>query len=384
MESYFPVGGLIIASFLGIFGFGFIMLSGIYKVRSLEELYQIISNNGFVLIVMTFFFIIAIVIWIAFIQNILVKPKKDILFLYKSGNTKYFLDRKGKKYDNYECDKKEYKYYYVLKTRDYVYEVLQESKNSENNFEPIEKLSYWRNLYLPFGKFEDVVLLPIFYIIFLPALLSFLMSEGSTRLVGIFLMIVPGFFIIYDLIYKIKRKKVINKILIEPDSFEKKERLDNINNEKELVNMGEKVSKGIIILGDALKILFSLAFVIFTIWVFVKGANLITKLAIVPFFICAVAVFIYSILPIKERIDQNRIDSGKVNEKKKRKRGKKKLSKILYKMFAVGFLLFWFGFLILACVSIVKQEGFLPTLFTLPLWLAGFFIIYKIFIKDDF
>lgn len=53
-------------------------------------------------------------------------------------------------------------------------------------------------------------------------------------------------------------------------------------------------------------------------------------------------------------------------------------------MFAVGFLLFWFGFLILACVSIVKQEGFLPTLFTLPLWLAGFFIIYKIFIKDDF
>lgn len=384
MESYFPVGGLIIASFLGVFGFGFIMLSGIYKVRSLEELYQIISNNGFVLIVMTFFFIIAIVIWIAFIQNILVKPKKDILFLYKSGNTKYFLDRKGKKYDNYECDKKEYKYYYVLKTRDYVYEVLQESKNSENNFEPIEKLSYWRNLYLPFGKFEDVVLLPIFYIIFLPALLSFLMSEGSTRLVGIFLMIVPGFFIIYDLIYKIKRKKVINKILIEPDSFEKKERLDNINNEKELVNMGEKVSKGIIILGDALKILFSLAFVIFTILVFVKGANLITKLAIVPFFICAVAVFIYSILPIKERIDQNRIDSGKVNEKKKRKRGKKKLSKILYKMFAVGFLLFWFGFLILACVSIVKQEGFLPTLFTLPLWLAGFFIIYKIFIKDDF
>lgn len=384
MESYFPVGGLIIASFLGIFGFCFIMLSEIYKVRSLEKLYQIISNNGFVLIVMTFFFIIAIVIWIAFIQNILVKPKKDILFLYKSGNTKYFLDRKGKKYDNYECDKKEYKYYYVLKTRDYVYEVLQESLDSENNFEPIEKLSYWRNLYLPFGKFEDVVLLPIFYIIFLPALLSFLMSKGSTKLVGIFLMLGPGFFIVYDLIYKIKRKKVINKILIEPDSFEKKERLDNINNEKELVNMGKKVSKGIIILEDALKVIFSLVFVGFTIWVFVKGADLITRLAIIPFFICAVAVFIYSILPIKERIDQNKIDSGKTNEQKKRKRGKKKLSKILYKMFAVGFLLFWFGFLILFCISIVKQEGFLPTLFTLPLWLAGFFIIYKIFIKDDF
>ena len=42
MESYFPVGGLIIASFLGIFGFCFIMLSEIYKVRSLEKLYNII------------------------------------------------------------------------------------------------------------------------------------------------------------------------------------------------------------------------------------------------------------------------------------------------------------------------------------------------------
>lgn len=381
MERYFPVGGLIIASFLGVFGFGFIMLSGIYKVRSLEELYQIISNNGFVLIVMTFFFIIAIVIWIAFIQNILVKPKKDILFLYKSGNTKYFLDRKGKKYDNYECDKKEYKYYYVLKTRDYVYEVLQESLDSENNFEPIEKLSYWRNLYLPFGKFENVVLLPILYIIFIPAVLSFLMSEGSTRLVGIFLMIMPGFFIIYDLIYKIKRKKVINKILNEPDSFEKKERLDNINNEKELVNMGEKVSKGIIILEDALKVIFSFSFVIFTIWVFVKGADLITRLAIIPFFICAVAVFISSILPIKERIDQNKIDSGKVNEKKKRKKRKRNLSKIVSNIYAIGFLLFWFGFLIFFTIGITKQEGYTSILFTLPFWGVGFFAIYFIFVK---
>ena len=119
----------------------------------------------------------------------------------------------------------------------------------------------------------------------------------------------------------------------------------------------------------------------FSIWVFVKGADLITRLAIIPFFICAVAVFISSILPIKERIDQNKIDSGKVNEKKKRKKRKRNLSKIVSNIYAIGFLLFWFGFLIFFTIGITKQEGYTSILFTLPFWGVGFFAIYFIFVK---
>lgn len=382
-EKYFATGGLLIVTILGLFGFAFIILSGIFRVASFDMLYKCIASNGMILIIGLFFFIISIICWVKFISNILVEPKKEVVYLYNNGKNKYFLDSKGKKYDDDGFDVEENKFYYVYKTSDYIYEIIDESIYASNNFEPIERLQYWTNLYTPFDKMEDIVLLPILYVMFIPGLLAVVMADGIGKIPCLPMMLIPGFFIGYDFVYKIKKKKIIAKINSEPDTLEKKDKLDNINSNKELVNMEKGVSNAFKIILFAFRLIFSLAFVGLTIWVFVKGANLITRLSIIPFFICAIVILIMSIISFKDAIDSVKVSNGK-EDKKKIKRRKKNLSKILFKIFAGGFLLFWFGMLIFFCIGIVKQYGYLSTLFTLPFWVAGFFVIYKIFIKDDF
>ena len=378
-ENYFATGGLIIITILGLIGFVFILLSGIFSVVNFDMLYQCIASNGMILIFGLFFFIISIIGWVKFISNILVEPKKEVVYLYKNGKNKYFLDSKGKKYDDDVFDVKENKFYYVYKTSDYIYEIIDESIYASNNFEPKERLSYWTNLYTPFDKIEGVLLLPILYVMFIPGLLAVVMTKGSDKILCLPFLLIPGFFIGYDFVYKIKKKKIIDKINSEHDPFEKKDKLDNINSNEELVNMEKGVSNAYEIILSAIGLILSLVFVGFTVWVFVKGANLITRLSIIPFFICAIAILISSITSLKDVIDSIKVSDKTVAKKKKTKRKKENLSKILYTIYAVGFSLFWFGVLIFFCINIVKQEGYLSILFTLPFWIAGFLVIYKVF-----
>ena len=62
--------------------------------------------------------------------------------------------------------------------------------------------------------------------------------------------------------------------------------------------------------------------------------------------------------------------------------GKENLVNIFNKGYIVVFLLFWFGFLIFWSYNAIKDGGDISTLlFTIPFWIAGIILIYKIFIK---
>ncbi len=52
-------------------------------------------------------------------------------------------------------------------------------------------------------------------------------------------------------------------------------------------------------------------------------------------------------------------------------------ARLLDKLFAAGFFLFWFGFLAIACYICLRDNQLNLLLFSIPFWLAGFFITKK-------
>lgn len=53
--------------------------------------------------------------------------------------------------------------------------------------------------------------------------------------------------------------------------------------------------------------------------------------------------------------------------------GKNKLGILFSKLYAVGFLLFWFGFLVFAAYNCIRDENYQMLLFTIPLWFVGIY-----------
>ena len=213
----FPTAGLVVITIMGGIGLLFVFMSGILDIETYSMLYDCISKNGIMIIFGLFFFFISIYCWIGFFRNIVINPKKEVLYLSKNNENEFFLiNKKGKKlyYDNYN-NKEENHYYYVLKTYDYIYEVLEECNETFDDLIPKEKKSYWLNFYSPIGNFEEILLLPIIYVMLLPGILSFIMSKGYQKIYGLIFSAIPLYVIIYDLIYKIKLKKSNTNIIDE-------------------------------------------------------------------------------------------------------------------------------------------------------------------------
>ena len=53
----------------------------------------------------------------------------------------------------------------------------------------------------------------------------------------------------------------------------------------------------------------------------------------------------------------------------------KRLADIFSKLYTIGFLLFWFGFLSVAAFLCVRDKNYSTLLFTLPFWIAGIYVI---------
>lgn len=54
--------------------------------------------------------------------------------------------------------------------------------------------------------------------------------------------------------------------------------------------------------------------------------------------------------------------------------GREKWVTVFHKLFILGFLLFWFGFLAVAAYTCIRDKSYGMLLFTLPFWVVGFFI----------
>ena len=166
-SSEFPWQAMLIVSCLGLIGILMLFISGCFNIKNYDELYMCFSDYGLAIIFGMFFVGVSIYCWILFFRNVVLKPKKVTLYLLGVEDSKIkFIDKKGKVFLFYNFNTNIIdvgKYYYVLKTHNSIKEILNESYET---FKVVkEKKSYWLNFYSPIGNFEDMLLLPILYII---------------------------------------------------------------------------------------------------------------------------------------------------------------------------------------------------------------------------
>ena len=84
------------------------------------------------------------------------------------------------------------------------------------------------------------------------------------------------------------------------------------------------------------------------------------KLILIPFLICSTSVLIKNICLLMN---------------------KEKYVEFFNKIFTVGFLLFWFGFLIYWCYKSLIDKDYSLLLFSIPFWISGVYIIKRILLK---
>ena len=188
--KYFSLAGMILICIL--------MAIGIFIVSA--------SFNGLSNYVIGFSFIgIGIYFWYKFFCNVFIKAKKSSLYLKEKKYSEYFFyDKKGKEYYFGTKEKLKVKeYYLVLKTRDYIIDVIDQS---DDIFEITNIEScYWKNYYCVFGHFDSGFLWYVNCI----SLLYFLILIFYDNVIGfgpIFALVGASYFFIYDVICKINKK----------------------------------------------------------------------------------------------------------------------------------------------------------------------------------
>lgn len=338
-KHYFQTWNMVIISILGIFGLLMVYYSGILGIKDSSMLYECIYKNGMIIILGVFFFMVSLCCWLLFYLNIILPPKREVLYLNKIDDGKaVFLNKKGKSF-NYTIDQidlQENSYYHVLKTHNYIYIILEKTNDS---WIPKEKISYWLNYYSPVGNIENMYLLPIIYVILLIAFLSFLMSKGYQKIYGVIFCLVPLYGIIYDLIYKIKLMQSDNKEIDETNFIKSYE-----------------------ILKNTLSIIASGVFVIIFLIIFFKLQDLTSKLIFLPFVCCGICNF------------------GSVFAKIIRKH---RIEKFFLKGYLMIFFAYWFGVLFVWTFSVVKEgKNYVFLLLSIPFWILGVIAFYKYIIKN--
>lgn len=212
----YDVGGLVVLTILMVVSIVIIYFSWNNMEYNYNNMYQYIYEHGFEFIICIFFIGTGVYCWFMYIVNSLVKPKEKVLILDRIDNDEYmdvtgtvlvFLDSRGKQYFYTKVDDKNYEieqFYKVLKTNNNIKQIIEVSSESFE-IKPAKE-SFFLTWYSPKGKHENIFLLPIIYIVFLPGLLSLIMATGFDKIYGIIFSAFPGYLIIYDLYYKIFKK----------------------------------------------------------------------------------------------------------------------------------------------------------------------------------
>ena len=125
--------------------------------------------------------------------------------------------------------------------------------------------------------------------------------------------------------------------------------------------MEEKILKIIVKIVNIIKIISVIIINIILFILFNSMKDLTSKIVLIPFLICSIAILYSTLASILN---------------------KDIIVKLMKKIYVIGFLTFWIGFLIFFTYSIIKQENdYSMILFTIPFWLFAIYIIYKEFIK---
>lgn len=126
----------------------------------------------------------------------------------------------------------------------------------------------------------------------------------------------------------------------------------------------------------------------FCLFMFVKGADTFSKVVIIPFLICGLAVLITGFSHLFKGINMMKTakskeygDFTKADETENKQEQIVKVEKIGVKLYVAGFALFWFGFLIVFDYFAIKSwndGGTVLFFFSLIFWIAGI-----IFLKNN-
>lgn len=134
-----------------------------------------------------------------------------------------------------------------------------------------------------------------------------------------------------------------------------------------------------------------LIFSVFCFFVFIKGADTFTRVVIIPFLICGIAVLIKGLSLLFQGINMMKavknVEDGNFSNAVEIEKTHKKLIKVnnfTNNLYIFGFLIFWFGFLIVFEYFAIKDwsnGGSSMFFFSFIFWIAGIFILVKNFRK---
>ena len=102
----------------------------------------------------------------------------------------------------------------------------------------------------------------------------------------------------------------------------------------------------------------SLFVIALLLYFMMKTPSLNSKIIFIPFIICAIAMVGKNVTLLC---------------------GKKDLAITFSKLFTIGFLLFWFGFLSVAVFVCIRDKNYNTLVFTLPFWIAGIWVVKRRF-----
>ena len=115
-------------------------------------------------------------------------------------------------------------------------------------------------------------------------------------------------------------------------------------------------------------------------WFFTKSGDHMTRITLIPFLVCGLSVLIRGIivlirgLILRKGMKDENISAERVFDKyEKLNIAEKTFSKV----YVIGFLVFWFGLLILCDYFAIKQGQLLMLAFSLIFWIAGIYIAIK-------
>ena len=333
----FPWQGMLLISIMGVFAIFGLFSTNFFEIRSMNDFIEYLKAYLFIFVFCIFIFLVAVYIWISFIQNRLIKPKKKVLYLMTiEEGIAEFIDNKGNLYYKENENYIQNEFYDVLKTKDEIKKVIGKSINKFNVNKG--KRNYWLNFYSPLiGNFENLLLLPIIYVILIFGILSILLTPGFGKIIGIIITTEALFLITYDLIYKIKLSK----------------------NEEFKIDVSK--IQNILRLFKKIIIYCSILFVIFIfLTLFLNATDNTTKIIIAPFVLCSFCLFGQLIAKEFNYI---------------------RLSNFLQKLYIIIFILYWFGMLMPKTIEFIKTGNYLMLIFIIPFWIAGGLVIYIGFFK---
>ena len=130
-----------------------------------------------------------------------------------------------------------------------------------------------------------------------------------------------------------------------------------------------------------------IALLIFCLFLFFKGAGIIEKVISIPFGFIAIAIIIKALSMILQGINLiiyihkiKKEDYNKITKIENNSNKLYKTSNISNYIYIIGFLIFWFGFLMIFDYYTIKfwnDNGSQLFFFSLIFWAAGIYIIYK-------